>query len=182
MAWAGHRDHSVCGHRLYSTDWQTLGACTCPVTEECCAQHRCRCAPCTVAALSAVHEVAVQGLHVSGRTTLPHAPRWPKDVWYLHLGGGHAWTAQVPAATGLTIRVINNVTKKMDVKPKFYEAFKKDGYPASFEFRQKVMLFGACACAGLVRGPAVQQGYRPQEPSPLCSLSERLLESLDMRS
>ena len=46
--------------------------------------------------------------------------------------------AQVPTATGLTIRVINNVTKKMDVKPKFYEAFKKDGYPASFEFRQKV--------------------------------------------
>jgi hypothetical protein len=45
--------------------------------------------------------------------------------------------AQVPMAGGLTIRVINNVTKKMDVKPKFYEAFRKDGYPASFEFRQK---------------------------------------------
>ena len=45
---------------------------------------------------------------------------------------------QVPQATGLTIRVINNVVKKMDVKPRFYEAFRKDGYPATFEYRQKV--------------------------------------------
>lgn len=45
---------------------------------------------------------------------------------------------QVPAATGLTLRVINNVVKKMDVKSKFYEAFRKDGYPATFEYKQKV--------------------------------------------
>ena len=45
---------------------------------------------------------------------------------------------QVPQATGLTIRVINNVVKKMDVKPRFYEAFRKDGYPATFEYCQKV--------------------------------------------
>lgn len=46
---------------------------------------------------------------------------------------------QVPAATGLTIRVINNVVKKMDVKPKFSDAFRKDGYSTSFEYRQKVL-------------------------------------------
>ncbi len=45
---------------------------------------------------------------------------------------------QVPAATGLTLRVINNVVKKMDVKSKFYEAFRKEGYPATFEYKQKV--------------------------------------------
>jgi hypothetical protein len=44
----------------------------------------------------------------------------------------------VPTATGLTVRVINNVVKKMDVKQQFYEAFKKDGYQATFQFKQKV--------------------------------------------
>lgn len=49
------------------------------------------------------------------------------------------WYAlQVPTATGLTVRVINNVVKKMDVKPRFYDAFRKDGYQGTFQFKQKV--------------------------------------------
>lgn len=53
---------------------------------------------------------------------------------------------QVPAATGLTIRVINNVVKKMDTKPKFHDAFRKDGYPATFEYKQKACPFISHAC------------------------------------
>ncbi len=44
----------------------------------------------------------------------------------------------MPTATGLTVRVINNVVKKMDVKPRFYDAFRKDGYQGTFQFKQKV--------------------------------------------
>ena len=44
----------------------------------------------------------------------------------------------MPTATGLTVRVINNVVKKMDVKQRFHEAFRKDGYQATFQFKQKV--------------------------------------------
>ena len=36
------------------------------------------------------------------------------------------------------MRVINNVVKKMDVKPRFYDAFRKDGYQGTFQFKQKV--------------------------------------------
>ena len=44
----------------------------------------------------------------------------------------------MPTANGLTVRVINNVVKKMDVKPRFYDAFRKDGYQGTFQFKQKV--------------------------------------------
>ena len=54
---------------------------------------------------------------------------------------------QIPAATGLTLRVINNVVRKVDTKSKFYDAFRKDGYPATFEYKQK-----ACPIFGLLSG------------------------------
>ena len=38
----------------------------------------------------------------------------------------------------LVVRVINNVNKKMEVKPKFLEAFRNEGFPDSFPYRQKV--------------------------------------------
>ena len=44
----------------------------------------------------------------------------------------------MPTASGLTVRVINNVVKKMDVKPRFHDAFRKDGFQATFQFKQKV--------------------------------------------
>lgn len=40
--------------------------------------------------------------------------------------------------TGLTLRVINNVNKRMEVKPKFYDAFKGEGFPSEFSYTQKV--------------------------------------------
>ena len=42
------------------------------------------------------------------------------------------------AADGLTVRVINNITKKLDVKPKFLETFRNEGYPEQFQYKQKV--------------------------------------------
>lgn len=42
-------------------------------------------------------------------------------------------------AEGLTIRVINNVSKRMEVKPRFYDAFKQEGCPDAYPYRQKVM-------------------------------------------
>ena len=45
---------------------------------------------------------------------------------------------QVPEVTGLTLRVINNVNKRMEVKPKFYDAFKGEGFPSEFSYTQKV--------------------------------------------
>ena len=44
-------------------------------------------------------------------------------------------------AEGLTVRVINNITKKLDVKPKFLETFKHEGYPDQFEYKQKVNFY-----------------------------------------
>ena len=57
----------------------------------------------------------------------------------------------MPTATGLTVRVINNVVKKMDVKPRFHDAFKKDGYQGTNHFKQKVpnLLWSQCPlCSG----------------------------------
>ena len=34
--------------------------------------------------------------------------------------------------------MINNVVKKMDVKPRFHDAFRKDGFQTTFQFKQKV--------------------------------------------
>jgi len=49
-------------------------------------------------------------------------------------------SVQVPqaVASGLTVRVINNITKKLDVKPRFLETFKNDGFPVQFSYKQKV--------------------------------------------
>eukprot|EP00775_Hariotina_reticulata_P012625 gene12625-12755_t len=52
--------------------------------------------------------------------------------------GRNVW--EVPTAEGLTIRVINNVIKKCEVKPKFYESFRGDGYPEAFIYRQRVVI------------------------------------------
>jgi E1A/CREB-binding protein len=48
--------------------------------------------------------------------------------------------SEVPTATGLQVRVINSVVKKCEVKSKFYEAFRGDGYPEAFAYRQKVVV------------------------------------------
>lgn len=47
-----------------------------------------------------------------------------------------------PAVEGLTVRVINNVLKKCEVRPKFLEAFapQPGGYPDAFPYRQRVLL------------------------------------------
>ena len=46
---------------------------------------------------------------------------------------------QVPTVEGLCVRVINNVRKKTEVKPKFAEAFQHESYPSEFPYRQKVL-------------------------------------------
>ena len=51
---------------------------------------------------------------------------------------------QVETAQGLTIRVINNVSKRMEAKPRFHEAFQKEGCPDAFPYRQKVLNFVLC--------------------------------------
>ncbi|KAK9824572.1 hypothetical protein WJX72_011411 [[Myrmecia] bisecta] len=47
---------------------------------------------------------------------------------------------QVETVDNLVVRVINNVSKKMEVKPKFFESFRNDGYPEAFPYRQKVIV------------------------------------------
>lgn len=58
------------------------------------------------------------------------------------------WGLQIQTAEGLTIRVINNVSKRMEVKPRFHEAFQKEGCPDAFPYRQKVFktLAGSLPC------------------------------------
>lgn len=36
------------------------------------------------------------------------------------------------------MRVVNNIAKKMEVKPRFLETFRNEGYPDSFPYKQKV--------------------------------------------
>eukprot|EP00878_Enallax_costatus_P007519 GHUV01007875.1.p1 GENE.GHUV01007875.1~~GHUV01007875.1.p1 ORF type:complete len:926 (+),score=290.96 GHUV01007875.1:200-2779(+) len=48
--------------------------------------------------------------------------------------------SDMPIPEGLTIRVINNVIKKCEVKPKFYEAFRGDGFAEAFIYRQRVII------------------------------------------
>ena len=52
----------------------------------------------------------------------------------------HITSPQVPVASKLTIRVINNVKKRLEVKPKFHESFSQteEGYPECFPYTQKV--------------------------------------------
>lgn len=44
----------------------------------------------------------------------------------------------MPTVDGLTVRVVNNISKKMEVKPRFLETFKNEGYPDTFPYKQKV--------------------------------------------
>ena len=48
---------------------------------------------------------------------------------------------QIAVPEGLTVRVINNISKQAEVKQRFYDAFKNEGYPESFPFDQKVCSF-----------------------------------------
>ena len=57
---------------------------------------------------------------------------------------------QVPTAEGLTIRVINNVSKRMEVKPRFYDAFKQEGCPDAYPYRQKVLHTTHCNMTGCI--------------------------------
>lgn len=47
---------------------------------------------------------------------------------------------QVETADGLTIRVVNNVSQRLDVKHHFSEAFRQEGYPDGFNYQQKVIM------------------------------------------
>jgi E1A/CREB-binding protein len=48
---------------------------------------------------------------------------------------------QVPGAENLRVRVINNVMKKCEVKPRFGETFSASGnYPSEFSYRQRVLV------------------------------------------
>ncbi|KAJ9527555.1 hypothetical protein QJQ45_025823 [Haematococcus lacustris] len=47
---------------------------------------------------------------------------------------------EVATAENLTIRVVNSVMKKCEVKPKFHEAFGPEGYPSEFPYRQRVVV------------------------------------------
>lgn len=54
----------------------------------------------------------------------------------------------IPTAEGLTIRVINNALKVIDVKQRFYENFAPAGYPERLKYRQKVHVFVCFVCFG----------------------------------
>ena len=45
---------------------------------------------------------------------------------------------QVPSLALLFIRVVNNVNKRTELKPRFWEAFKPEGGSESHPYRQKV--------------------------------------------
>ncbi|GFH07343.1 uncharacterized protein HaLaN_02130, partial [Haematococcus lacustris] len=47
---------------------------------------------------------------------------------------------EVATAENLTIRVVNSVVKKCEVKPKFHDAFAPEGYPSEFPYRQRVVV------------------------------------------
>lgn len=55
-----------------------------------------------------------------------------------HLQGKSPQEVQAPEP--LTVRMINSIKKKCEVKPKFHETFTADGYVAELEYRQKVLL------------------------------------------
>eukprot|EP00803_Ostreobium_quekettii_P011438 evm.model.scf_864EXC.1 EVM.evm.TU.scf_864EXC.1 scf_864EXC:20228-23623(+) len=48
--------------------------------------------------------------------------------------------SEVLGVEGLTIRVVNNVSRKCEVLPTFYDAFKDKGMPAELPYRQKVIM------------------------------------------
>src|SRR4051812_2236005 len=45
---------------------------------------------------------------------------------------------QVSGADGLVVRVVSSVDKKLEVKPRFFEIFQEDKYPAEFPYKSKV--------------------------------------------
>ena len=55
---------------------------------------------------------------------------------------------QVETAEGLTIRVVNNVSQRLDVKHHFAEAFRPEGYPDGFNYQQKVCVSSCSTSAG----------------------------------
>ena len=62
-------------------------------------------------------------------------------LWYPGLGvltECQKIVVQVPTVEGLCVRVINNVRKKTDVRPKFAEAFQHENHPSTFPYTQKV--------------------------------------------
>jgi len=67
-----------------------------------------------------------------------------------------AAVAQVTEVTGLTVRVINNVRKRMEVKPKFYDTFKGEGFPAEFSYNQKAR--GSDPNPSLLAPPPARRG------------------------
>lgn len=58
-------------------------------------------------------------------------------------------------ADGLVVRVVNTVTKKAEVKSRFYENFSGDGCASEFSYRQRVILLfqqvGRC-CSWVLHG------------------------------
>uniref|UniRef100_A0ACD5Z6X1 Uncharacterized protein n=2 Tax=Avena sativa TaxID=4498 RepID=A0ACD5Z6X1_AVESA len=47
---------------------------------------------------------------------------------------------EVSGADGLVVRVVSSVDKKLEVKPRFYEIFQEDKYPAEFPYKSKAIL------------------------------------------
>ena len=74
--------------------------------------------------------------------------------------------------TGLTLRVINNVNKRMEVKPKFYDAFKGEGFPSEFSYTQKVPppLAALCTLARLCARWRCHLMHESQHVSSCCAL------------
>ncbi|XP_047086148.1 probable histone acetyltransferase HAC-like 1 [Lolium rigidum] len=47
---------------------------------------------------------------------------------------------EVCGADGLVVRVVSSVDKKLEVKPRFFEIFQEDKYPAEFPYKSKAIL------------------------------------------
>lgn len=45
----------------------------------------------------------------------------------------------MPTVEGLTVRVINNVKKRTEVKPRFAEAFQHENIASEYPYTQKVL-------------------------------------------
>ncbi|KAF7110448.1 hypothetical protein CFC21_110553 [Triticum aestivum] len=47
---------------------------------------------------------------------------------------------EVSGADGLVVRVVSSVDKKLEVKPRFFEIFQEDKYPAEFPYKSKAIV------------------------------------------